>query len=263
MFLFFSKILPLFIYPIGLSCLLLILALVFLGQKRQRWAMGAIALALAVLLLSSNGAVSGALAKSLERQYVPEQPFPTVDAIVVLGGSTYSAIKPRSTVEVNEAGDRLFYAAQLYKMGRAPIVILSGGRIEWSQTNYPSEAEDMALLMNAMGVPPSAMILESRSLNTHENVVNVRAILQQQNFKRVLVVTSALHMPRAMAIFRKQNIEAIAAPTDFLTDEGEVPSLSLADGLLTNLPSVDHLYLTTRCLKEYIGSVIYAIKGWK
>ena len=85
MFLFLSKLLPLFVYPLGLSCLLLILALLWL-KRRPRRAAGAIALALAILLLSSNGWVSAYLTRSLEWRHLPPVEIPEAQAIVVLGG---------------------------------------------------------------------------------------------------------------------------------------------------------------------------------
>ncbi|MGL5195669.1 MAG: YdcF family protein, partial [Chroococcales cyanobacterium] len=70
MFLFLSKLLPVFIYPLGLSCLLMLVALVTLW-KRPKWASVAIASALVILLLSSNGWVANGIARSLEWQHLP------------------------------------------------------------------------------------------------------------------------------------------------------------------------------------------------
>ena len=95
MFVFLSKLLPLFIYPLGLACLLLLVALGLLIWRQVRWAMGAIALALVVIMGSSNGWVAASLIKSLEDQAIalqeattglPYPELPNADAIVVLGG---------------------------------------------------------------------------------------------------------------------------------------------------------------------------------
>jgi uncharacterized SAM-binding protein YcdF (DUF218 family) len=260
LFLFLSKLLPLFIYPLGLSCLLLGVTLV-LFWKHPRWAAVAIALALTGLLLGSNSYVAAGLVRSLERQHVPGKNIPKAEAIVVLGGATRAPDSPRPWVEVNEAGDRVLYAARLYQKQKAPRLILSGGRINWKGTGN-SESEDMASLLQMMGVPSSAILEDPSSLNTYENAVNVKQILDREGIKTVLLVTSAMHMPRSMSIFKKLGIEASPAPTDFLIADRSLASQSWQDVVLDILPDAEQLYLSSRALKEYIGLLIYRLKGW-
>ncbi len=263
MFLFLSKLLPVFIYPLGLSCLLMLVALVTLW-RRPKWASVAIASALGILLLSSNGWVANGIAQSLEWQHLPSGELPNAAAIVVLGGGIKPEIYPRPWVDVSEAGDRVLYGAELYNQGKAPIVILSGGRIEW-KGGGPPEAEDMAQIVAAMGVPPSAILLEPNSLNTYENAVEVRKLLEARNIeKRVLLVTSATHIPRSLRIFQRQGIDAIPAPTDFLVSQQELDELSESwqSVTLNILPDAYRLQQTTQSLKEYIGTIIYRLRGW-
>ena len=156
MFLFLSKLLPLFIYPLGLSCLLMIGALILLW-KHPRWAAISIAVALIILLAGSNRWVSQSLIQSLEWQNLPSGELPKAEAIVVLGGGTKPAIPPRPWVDVSEAGDRILYGSRLYQQGKAPWLILSGGRIEW-QGKAPSESADMAEIAKAMGVRGAAIL---------------------------------------------------------------------------------------------------------
>ncbi|HEY9643400.1 MAG TPA: YdcF family protein [Coleofasciculaceae cyanobacterium] len=196
MFLYFSKLLPLFIYPLGLSCLLLILAFITLW-KRPRLAALSIVLALLLLLMSSNSWISNHLVKSLEWQNLPT-PLPQAGAIVVLGGATRPQVYPRPSVDIMEEGDRVLYGAALYRQGKAPLVILSGGRTMDLQQASSSESQDMAILMQQMGVPATAILQDPTSLNTYENAVNVKKILRSHGIQRVLLVTSALHMPRSL-----------------------------------------------------------------
>ncbi|MBD1825130.1 YdcF family protein [Cyanobacteria bacterium FACHB-DQ100] len=262
MFLFFSKLLPLFIYPLGLSCLLLLLTLVLILQKRSRLALIPVTLTFLILLLSSSPWVSDAIVKTLEYQYITEGELPTADAIVVLGGSTGAALPPRPWIEVQEEGDRVLYAAKLYREKRAPRLILSGGRIDW-RSNPGSEAEDMAILMEPMGVPRSAMLLESRSLNTRENAVNTLEIMKANKIEKILLVTSAMHMPRSMLIFKKLGIDAIPAPTDYTLVQAEQASKSTLEArILDSLPDADQIRRTTRVLKEYVGILVYRVRGW-
>lgn len=258
--LFLSKLLPLFVYPAGLTCVLLAVAIACFW-KRPKLSAKLVGIALGVLLFSSNGWVAKTLVQSLESQHLPLQPVPKAEAIVVLGGSIRPPIAPRVWPEVLESGDRVLYGARLYREGYAPKVILSGGRISWSGKSA-GEAQDMETLMTFMGVPKTAFLLDSTSLNTYQNAVNVKAILTQENIKGpVLLVTSAIHMPRSIAIFKKQGINAIAAPTDYLFDNTPVAP-GLLDFILRLFPDSEALFQTTQALKEYIGLWIYRLQGW-
>lgn len=262
MFLFLSKLLPIFFYPLGLACLLMSVTLVLIF-KRSRWAFVPVTAALIALLLGSNGWVCSALVRSLEWQYIPAGELPAADAIVLLGGATKPAFSPRPMVDLSEEGDRVLYAAKLYRDGKAPWIIASGGRIDWRGSG-PPESQDMAALLSSFGVPPSAILQDPTSLNTYENAVNVRQILNTHNLQRVLLVTSAMHMPRSLLIFQRQGIEAIPAPTAFLITEQDIQEAnsSIQAILLNLLPDPERLHITTKVLKEYLGTFIYRLRGW-
>lgn len=262
MFLFLSKLLPSFIYPLGLSLWLMVV--VGIVARRQKLRLRYLVLvSVLVLWLASNGGIANSLVQSLEWRYLPPPDLPDADAIVLLGGSTRSAIYPRPMPDLTEQGDRVIYAAKLYREGKAPIVIASGGRIPWLSDD-PPESADMASLLEFMGVPSTAIVQDPRSLNTRENAVNVGQILDDRGWKRILLVTSAMHMPRSQAIFQKLNIDSIPAPTDFTVSQSDRQRhrFNLGAGLIQVLPDAHHLYRTTQAIKEYIGLGIYGLKGW-
>jgi uncharacterized SAM-binding protein YcdF (DUF218 family) len=95
--------------------------------------------------------------------------------------------------------------------GKARFVIASGGALR----KGPAETYAMAALLTAWGVPQEAIILETASRNTYENAINSKRLLEAHGLHQVLLVTSALHMPRALALFRALGIDAGPAPTDF------------------------------------------------
>lgn len=254
--LFLSKLLPLLIYPLGLITLLIAISSYFAWRKRS-WLQFPLILALLLLLLTGNRWVSDALVASLERQNLPPY-LPSAEAIVILGGGSYSAIPPRPMIEVSEAGDRVLYGAKLYREGKAPLLIVTGGRITWLSQGQP-EAKDMASLLEFFGVPPRAIVEEPLSLNTYENGVNVKKILEARGIKQVLLVTSAFHMPRSKLIFQKLGIDVIAAPTDFRIEVGQTEQFTLGTILINLIPNVDSLAQTTLVLKEYLGIFLYAI----
>jgi uncharacterized SAM-binding protein YcdF (DUF218 family) len=262
MFLFLSKLLPLFLYPLGLTCVLLLVSLVLLWRK-SRWVAVPIVLSLVVLLTSSNAWVSDWLVRSLETQHIASGELPKADAIVVLGGCTRPAMPPRPWVDVSEEGDRVLYGAKLFRDGKAPKVILSGGRIDWFGAG-PAESADMAELVKAMGVPETAILQDPTSLNTRENAVNVKQIMAGNNIKKILLVTSAMHMPRSLSIFQKLGIDAIPAPTDYLTSERDRQEFgsSAQATTLSALPETERLRNATRAMKEYVGIFVYWLRGW-
>lgn len=263
MFIFLSKFLQQFAYPLGMVFCLLALALVL--QRRRRWQNVVLGLALFLLFLSGNRWTAMGLARSLEWQNLPLQPVPEAEVIVVLGGATDPLQYPRSTVEINSAGDRVLYAAYLYHAGKAPHILLSGGNIEWLSTRASSPAEEMAEIMGWLGVPGEALWLQTESRNTYEDALYSRRLLEEKGVQRILLVTSALHMPRSLALFEAQGLEVIPAPADFIVTEESWRSLVHADPtahLVNLLPSVGNVGLTTNALKEYLGMLVYRLQGW-
>ncbi len=263
MFIFLSKLLPLFVYPLGLACVLLLFALAARNNPRTR--AGLIATALIILWLSSTTGFSRLLAKSLEWRYPTPNEIPAEDVVVVLGGGTEPAVYPRPSVEVNGAGDRVLYAAMLYKEGKAAHILLSGGNISWLNKEATSPAEDMASILTTIGIPEEALWLETTSQNTYENALYSTEILVENNIERILLVTSAMHMPRSVALFEKQGIEVIPVPVDFSITEDDSPqdsSSNLQSKIIKIIPQASNLSLTTNAMKEYIGYFIYKLQDW-
>ncbi len=272
MFVVLSKIIPPFIYPLGLACLLVVAALLL--SRRRRWQQASLLFALALLWFSSTRWTAAILARSLEWQYLPPPVLqqippggftqPVVDVIVVLGGGTSPALPPRPLVDINGAGDRVIYGAYLYKQGAAPHLLLSGGNIDWLSVGE-TPAQDMAKLMALMEVPQEALWLETKSRNTYENAAFSWDFLSQKGIRRIMLVTSAMHMPRAAALFRHQGFEVIPAPTDYSITETDWQSMLSASPpaqLLNLLPSAGDLATTSSVMKEYLGIFVYRLRGW-
>lgn len=262
MFHYLSKFLPLFVYPVGLVCVLLALALLL--RRRRRWQTVLIAVCLVVLWLGGNRLASMLLVRSLEWQYLPPETVPEAEAIVVLGGGTRAQAPPRSIHEMNEAGDRLLYAAWLYDQGAAPRVLVTGGNAPLASHGVP-EAEAMAEILTAMGVPRDALLLEGMSRNTYENAVESFKIFEQEGIRQIILVTSAMHMPRAYRLFDQRGITVTPAPTDYLVTQQDWDFFTQPDiGLqLYNLvPTAEGLFFGSQALKEYIGIGIYWLRGW-
>jgi len=262
MFVFLSKFLPPLIYPLGLAILLIAAALVLRKYPRLRTA--AEILAVLILILFSNQQVSSSLARSLEWQYLPSGEIPSADVIVLLGGGTEPGQPPRPAPELNGAGDRLMQAARLFRAGKAPSILVSGGNIAFFGNTSSTPAEEMRFLLVEMGIPNQAIWLESKSQNTYENALYCAQILREKGIKRVILVTSAMHMPRSVALFKKQGIEVIPSPADFsVTVQNWNEQNATPEAWLVNLlPSAGNLSTTSAVLKEYIGIFVYHLRGW-
>lgn len=263
MFYYFSKFLPLFIYPLGLACVLLV-CVIFI-KKESPWVKRLAICALLILFLGGNGLVKTFVIRHLEKQYPPLEVTPSADVILVLGGGTRHLSPPRLEHEINEAGDRLLYAARLYHQGAAPRILVSGGNAKWVGPETGSESIAMKDILILAGVPDDAIILETLSANTYDNAVNSVEIMDNLEMKHAILITSAMHMPRAMGIFKKLNQDVIPAPTDFqVTDEDITYAFStdLRVQIINLLPTAHNLEWLSRALKEYIGILAYHVRGW-
>jgi len=159
----------------------------------------------------------------------------------------------------------VLYAAKLFAEGKAPRILLSGGEIAWINDGSSTPAQDMANILVDIGVPESALILENESQNTYENALMAKEILSELEIDQILLVTSALHMPRAVALFEKQGFEVIPLPVDYSVTENEPidgNAGSWANRMLKIIPSASNIALTTSALKEYLGMLIYTLQGW-
>jgi len=252
-----SKLLPYFVMPVGASCLLLSIGLflILLGNRKLSFVFSAMALGL--LFVTAMPITAERLGRPLESMYPPllAAQAPPADAIVALGGGVEIPIAPRQTPELNNAGDRIVEAARLYRAGRAPVLLLSGGNV-FASDDYTAESTYSAELVAFFGVDPEAVVVESTSKTTYENAIESRRFLKKRGIRRILLVTSALHMPRAVATFDSAGIETLAAPTDYLFTEWVQPSF------FRYLPSAASLSQTSRVLHEYMGFFVYRWRGW-
>ena len=248
-----------FFHPLSWSVLLLAAAI--LAGKRSWMSRGLCAVALLLLLIFSSAAGSGALVGSLERQYpdLPVEAFPHTAAIVVLGGSIHSPTPYHRNSGLIDPSDRVLLALRLYKAGRAPVILCSGGG------GNPSESQVMSRLLQEWGAPRDAILLDEQSLNTRENALFVYSALSLRNMRHILLVTSAIHMPRAAAAFRKVGFEVTPAPADFRTGWGQGRGggvWRLLDRVMLWMPDAHYLHLSDTALREWIALRIYRLRKW-
>lgn len=248
---YLSKILPLFVLPIGITLLLLGFGI----ARRRRWPLIA---AMAVLWLSSMPLVAGRLARALEEgaTRLPVQGVGTADAIVVLSTGRVTAPGPEAVSEWTDA-DRFFAGVQLLRAGKAPLLVFTGGWSPW-EPNAPTEGDVMTEYATAIGIPKEQIVTTGRVFNTAEEAVAVAAVLKarQQGIPRVTLVTSAFHMPRARLLFEQAGLAVSAFPVDFSgTGGGGVSVMDV-------LPTAGALAQSQMAVRELYGRLYYRFKPW-
>ncbi len=162
-------------------------------------------------------------------------------------------------IEGNDSFERVVAAAELYRQKAAPRIIVSSGS---GSMSYPlaKEAPYSAEFLEFMGVPASVIQIEDKSRNTYENAVYTKALIVHDGTPgragktpKIALVTSAWHMRRAAAIFRKQGIDFDPVAVDSLAQPLEMPN--------DLFPDAWALTRTTRILREIIGYVAYRFMG--
>lgn len=178
------------------------------------------------------------------------------DAAIVLGGMASSGKLPDDRTHFAGSSDRLMHAMQLYKLGKAKKIILSGGSGEIFGKKIP-EAEYLKRVLLLCGVKESDIICEDKSRNTRENATNT-VVLTRKYFApraKFLLVTSAWHMPRAIACYEKVGLKVKAFPVDSQAKEAII-------SLDNFLPSVWAPCKWHIILHELMGYAVYKVSGY-
>ena len=252
--LFLSKLLPLFAVPLGLAILLG--AVAFLAWRLRRTARLLVALAVVVLWVPSMPVVANWLTAGLEGAYPPValDRLPQAEVAIVLGGVVGQPRPPRTEPDLGDPIDRVVDAWRVYRAGKVGAILVSGGNLPWADAPEP-EAVLIKRLLVELGVPDGDIVTETQSANTRDNAVNSAPIVSAHGWTSVLLITSAMHMPRALAAFERAGIRAVPVPTDFHVAGG-------GDTVLDFLPDAEALGRTTSVMREWLGLLYYRLRGW-
>ncbi|MDD5169636.1 MAG: ElyC/SanA/YdcF family protein [Syntrophales bacterium] len=257
---FFLKklITPLF-YPLSSCLIIMSLGLVFLLFKRkQGWGKFFIILGMASLALFSYEFAADGLLGPLERQYQPINTARLTTAakdeikwIVVLGGGNKPDPRLPATAQLTEeTSARLVEALRLHRELPGCRILVSGGAV----FNSESEAQVMARAAELLGIKPQNLVLEPDSRDTEEEAVLIRKIVGADRF---ILVTTASHMPRSVALFRKTGLDPIPAPTQFLVTETK--GTGIHPGAF--YPNPRDLVKSGLAIHEYLGILWSKMRG--
>ena len=248
-----SKLVGLAAEPVFWVVLVLLIAVVLLPRRPQaarRWVLTA----LTILLLGGWAPLPDALLRHLERQYPDPPPVPAQSyvGVIVLGGATESGYVNEGTEEpqVNGGAERMTTVLPLLRQAPDLQVVFSGGEGQYFGSG-PSEAERARRFFVQLGLDPQRVRMESQSRNTYENAVFTARLSGIDPHKPWILITSASHMPRALAVFRKQGWNVTPYSVDFNTGLS-TPWTSYSLGISGKW------YIA---LHEYLGILAYRLTG--
>jgi uncharacterized SAM-binding protein YcdF (DUF218 family) len=218
------------------TLLVLVIATTLVLSFTNRWRFGLMLLGLALFAnwIAATPLFAHWLDWRLKSQFPPVnvEALPQSDAVILLGGVGLDLYRP---------ANRITHALKIYRAGKAPFIVYSGG-----------DAEPLVEL----GVPPAALILDTESRNTRENAINTAAIFKARGWRSGILVTSAAHMPRALAAFQRMGLSVVPATTGVQTGPTQF------NGHLDLQMDNAALRRTTEAIKEIVGLLLYRFLGW-
>ena len=201
-----------FVLPPGIFIVLLLFAALVLRFKGERWLARLVGGTAMVLWFFSMPLIAGQLMRNLESAYLPPE-NPQGDVVIMLGGGALP-----DTPDVDGTGSlcaspasRLLTAVRLAKKLNTPLIV-SGGQV------YADSGAEAVLARRTaigLGMEPTKVIVEGKSLTTDQNAQYTAEILAVRRYSKPILVTSAFHMRRAVEHFKRHGIEVVPYPADY------------------------------------------------
>ena len=258
MFFALSKIIDFILLPI---CWIFILLLISSLTKSQKSRKRSLLSVLVILTLFSNPWFVNRLYVFYEQPTISLLQSEYYTWGIVLGGGM---IRPgdedqSDKINVGETADRFIQPILLYKAGKIKKILITGGNTSIGKIKVDKghETSDVRQLMISMGVNPKDIYMETKARNTRENALySAQKLKNYIKSEEVLLITSAMHMPRSIRCFEKVGFKVKAYPVD---KKGSKNESGLLD-LLT--PSDQNLSRTSQLIREISGLIIYMIMGY-
>ena len=243
---YLHKVLPLIASPLFLIIFLIILGIIFKSKKISFLGVG-------ILIFCSLPIISTKLISYLEKDHVLQDisNIDKADAIVVLSGMIkIIKVDDELKYEFRDAVDRILSGIDLFKNNKAPLLILTRGKYPWSEGIPEGEyLKDFAI---KFGVPKESILLTEIVQNTIQEAKAVKKLLNS-NEAKIVLVTSAYHMPRAKKVFETSNIKVIPFAVDYISSAQKITFMHF-------IPSAGSLNTTSFFVREMIGRLYYNLR---
>lgn len=199
---------------------------------------------------------SALLMRPLESRYatVAAHDLAKADVVVVLGGMIDANSLRGGRPEFGSAVDRLTASLEIIIRKKADFILVSGGSGLMLQGGL-REGDVLRQYLAAQGFPGEKILSEAVSRNTRENAVESGKIIAARKLQKVVLVTSAFHMPRSVACFRKAGIEVIPYPVDYRTAERS----SFPESFFPSAQGIDDF---STAMREIVGLIAYKLSGY-
>lgn len=237
-----------FLSPLSWSLLLLLGAIAL--RKRQVATAGLTLAAIGLLAVFASEPVALALGRIVEAgadaTIRPEEQY---DAAIVLGGTVNPSVIIASPDSPEALGGRVQAALGLLRSGQTRHVLLSAGG---NPADGPTEADAIAVALARHGIEEARIVRETHSRNTHENAMESARIVRQRGWSKLVLITDAAHMPRALACFRAEGLSPDAMPVN----------RRFARVATSFAPQAGNLATSADALHELFGRGIYWALGY-
>jgi uncharacterized SAM-binding protein YcdF (DUF218 family) len=254
MFFVLSKTIDFLAMPVTIVALLMLAGLLVKNPKRKKQLLWT---AFILFMFFSNDFISNEVMRWWEVDATPYDEVKPHALGIVLTGTTIPQLTPNDRVYFSRGADRVTHTVELYHRGLIKKILVSGGSGLLVGEDEP-EANKYRRAMTMMGVPAEDILLENETRNTYESAVQVRPMLDSLNFtaKDCLLITSAFHLRRSAACYRKAGLELEMFSVDFYAHPRHFyPGVFL-------IPKVEALVIWHKLVKEWLGMAAYKVAGY-
>lgn len=249
---YLEKIISSILTPPGIIILMLLIIPLIILKKTTKTSVKWLSFVLFVLgiffYVISTGIGTLIYLRPLELMYVEPSKIEG-DVIVILGGGINFA--PGGEELSSHTLARVMKGYEVYEKTRKNVIVT--GAHPLGRDDMISEAEIMKETLCKWGIPSYKIIVDSEAKNTFENSLNTQKICSENNWSKIILVTSAVHMSRAISLFHNLGIEVVPVPTDYRYDHTSVAWPDF-------LPSGTALDANLAGIHEYLGQIWYSTK---
>lgn len=244
--------------PLGALGLLMALAVLWLLVRAQWRAAIWLGIPTLILWLLGSTPIAETLVSHVEQPCATNvvANLPIADAVVALGGGhTPSAYDPLR-FSIGEAGDRVLAAVEIVRRGKAQTLVLGGSIpiVGYTDKSAMSVVQDW---ITSWHLVPGTVTNLGLCGDTHDEALRCRQLQVQHGWKKIILVTSALHLPRSTAVFKKAGVDVIPFAADF-----QVVGIARPADRFSPFPSQRRFELLSLYLHEQVGALYYRARGW-
>lgn len=257
MFHIVSKLFTLFLMPFSWLFICITIAFFTKSEKRRKTF---VKVAFIILFIFGNTYLASKIMNWWEPKPIEIAKMGNYDVAIVLGGGIINESKrPFDRIHFYSSADRLLQAFQLYKIGRVKKILISGGSASFINKNTTrTDATLGKEFLLKGGVLASDILIENESKNTYENAVFTRKLLENNKLmdSKLLLITSAYHMKRSVACFKKQNLKVLSFPASYKRMDVSFLSFNIL------VPDEESFSFWYDLFHEWFGFLTYKIMGY-